>query len=356
MSEYANVFYVIHFNVIGGIETFIYELVKKYKDTEIVVAYSDKSSDPKQLRRIREFAKVIKVDSNSKIKCKKLFIMYRSNIDMFDAEEVIQLVHADYKTQNLSVNADERINEYYGVSKAVADNYEELLKKIGCNKKVKVCHNPLTIEKPQKVLKLISATRLTKEKGLDRMKKLVKELEKNNIPFLWLIFTNKRDEIKNKNVIYMEPRLDIRNYIADADYLVQLSDTEAFCYSVLESLALKTAVIVTKVPSFVEMGVKDGINGYILDFDMNNLSIKNIYENIPKNFEFKAPKDIYDKLLYEKKSEYRCGKIVKVKCTKSYYDVELEKWMTPKTEPWEITEDRAEELINHEKGSLIEII
>ena len=34
--KYANVFFVPHFNIIGGIETYIYELVKKYKNIEIV--------------------------------------------------------------------------------------------------------------------------------------------------------------------------------------------------------------------------------------------------------------------------------------------------------------------------------
>ena len=68
-TKYANVFFVPHFNIIGGIETYIYELVKKYKDIEIVVAYSNIDSNKKQLRRIREYAKVIKVDSKSKIRC-----------------------------------------------------------------------------------------------------------------------------------------------------------------------------------------------------------------------------------------------------------------------------------------------
>jgi glycosyltransferase involved in cell wall biosynthesis len=48
----------------------------------------------------------------------------------------------------------------------------------------------------------------------------------------------------------MTPRLDIRDYIADADYLVQLSDTEAWSYSVLESLSLGTPVITTPIPCF----------------------------------------------------------------------------------------------------------
>ena len=221
MTKYANVFFVQHFNVIGGIETYIYELVKKYKDIDITIVYSRQDSDIKQLNRIRKYARVIKL-GNEKIQCERLFIMYRSNIDMFEADYIIQITHADYKAQNLAPNLDPRINEHYGVSKAVVKTYEEI-----SGLETKVCYNPLTIDKPKKVLKLISATRLTKEKGKDRMIILANELTKRNIPFLWLVFTNDRNAIDNPNVIYMPPRLDIRNFIADSDYLVQLSDTEA---------------------------------------------------------------------------------------------------------------------------------
>ena len=85
-----------------------------------------------------------------------------------------------------------------------------------------------------------------------------------------------------KMLIYMKPRLDIRDYIADADYLVQLSDTEAFSYSILESLCLGTPVIITPIPSSIEMGVKNGINGYILDFSMKDIPITQIYKTFLK--------------------------------------------------------------------------
>ena len=37
--KYTNVFYIPHFNVIGGIETYIYELAKKYSKYKIVMRY-----------------------------------------------------------------------------------------------------------------------------------------------------------------------------------------------------------------------------------------------------------------------------------------------------------------------------
>lgn len=350
--KYTNVFYVPHFNVIGGIETYIYELVKKYKDEDITIVYSDPTSDKKQLARIRQYARVIRqpLNSKDKIKCKRLFTMYRCKLDLFEADSVIQIIHADYKEQNLKPNLDERIDKVYGVSKSVAKSYEEISKI-----ETGVCYNPIFIEKPRKILKLISATRLTKEKGLERMKKLTYELDKAKVPYIWLIFTNKTDEINNPNVIYMKPRLDIRDYIKDADYLVQLSDTEAWCYSVLEALCLNTPVIVTPIPSFKEMGVKTGINGYILPFDMKDIPIEDIYTKVPKNFKFEAPKDAYEKLLLKGKKTYNGEKQVWIKARRSYYDNEEQEHKTPLSDPWEVSISRAQELINHPKGALVEI-
>lgn len=337
--KYANVFYIPHFNIIGGIETYAYELAKKYKDKDIVFVYSDRKSDIKQLNRIRKYARVIYQPFNAteKIKCDRLFVMYRSKIELFEADEVIQIIHADYEAQNLKPNLDERIKEYYAVSQAVADSYKRI-----SGVDVKVAYNPLTIDKPKKILRLISATRLTKEKGKSRMIKLADALDKAGIPYEWRIFTNDILPIPNENVIYMKPRLDIRDYIADADYLVQLSDTEAFSYSVLESLCLGTPVIVTNIPSFKEMGIINGVNGYILDFSMNDIPINDIYKKVPK-FTFKMPKDIYDELLIDKPSTYDPSELVKVKCKKIYTDLEFNKKIN-KDEEFEITKERAEYL------------
>ena len=337
--KYANVFYVPHFNIIGGIETYCYELAKKYKDKDITFVYSDKTSDINQLNRIRKYARVIyqPYNAENKIKCKRLFVMYRSKIELFDADEVIQIIHADYEAQNLKLNLDEKIIKHYGVSKAVADSYKRI-----SGVDVGVCYNPLTIDKPKRILRLISATRLTKEKGKDRMIKLADALDKAGIPYEWRIFTNDKLPIPNKNVIYMAPRLDIRDYIADADYLVQLSDTEAFSYSILESLCLGTPVIITPIPSSIEMGVKHGLNGYILDFSMQDIPIIDIYEKIP-NFTFKPPKDGYDKLLIDEASTYKPDAIVNVICKRSYKDIELNR-RVEKNEELEITTERAEYL------------
>lgn len=341
---YSNVIYIPHFNVIGGIETYAYELAKKYHKYDITIFYS--AGDSKQISRLRKYVRVLKL--KDKVKCKNLFIMYKCDLDMFEAEHIVQITHADYKAQNLKPNLDPRVDEHYAVSNSVAKTHEEI-----SGLKTKVCYNPITIEKPKKVLKLISATRLTKEKGKDRMIKLANELTKQNIPFLWLIFTNDKNAIDNKNVVYMNPRLDIRDYIKESDYLVQLSDTEAWCYSVLESLCLGVPVIVTPIPCFEEMGIEEGKNGYYIDFSVKNIPIEKIYKKIPK-FEYKAPEDIYEKLLIKEKSTYNPSKKTMVRVLRGYTDLVLDKYLE-KGKELEMPKERIEELIDR-KYPLVEYI
>ena len=148
-------------------------------------------------------------------------------------------------------------------------------------------------------------------------------LDEANIPYLWLIFTDDTKAINNPNIIYMKPRLDIINYIANADYLVQLSDNEGYCYSVVESLCVGTPVIVTDMPVMKEIGVNK-TNGFILDFELNNVDLNAIYKGLPK-FEYKPKEDNYKKLLIKSKSDYEPNKKVKVKCIQDYNDIELNK-------------------------------
>ena len=65
----ANIFYVSNFNIIGGIETFIYELARKYSDYDITVVY--KTGDQDQLERLRKHVKVRQYQGQ-KLKTKKV--------------------------------------------------------------------------------------------------------------------------------------------------------------------------------------------------------------------------------------------------------------------------------------------
>ena len=123
------------------------------------------------------------------------------------------------------------------------------------------------------------------------------------IPFQWFVYTNDTGVFKNPNMITLHPRLDLEPYIASADYLVQLSDSEGYCYAVNEALTLGTPVIVTDLPTFREQGVADGETGYLLPLDMENVNVKQIYNKIPK-FKYAPREDTWADELAPGASEY----------------------------------------------------
>ena len=343
MIESKNIFYVSNFNVIGGVETYIFELVRKYKDYDITVIYKTGNID--QINRIRKYVR-IKRYNGEEIKCKRAFFNYETDIiDKVEAEEYIQVIHAMFKTQGLTPRVNPKITRYLCVSKSAGEEWEELT-----GFKCEYCRNPLTIteEEKKKTLFLISATRLTPEKGKNRMITLADKLNKAGVNYLWFIFTNDTQAINNPNIIYMKPRLDIRPIIAsirDRGYGVQLSDCEGDCYFTRECEALGVPLLVTPIPSFKEQGLIDGKNCYYIPFDMQEIDIDKIVNKIPE-YEPYLGEDTWDKVLVKSKSKYKeeMQRMVKIKALVNYTDIVLDKYKTPLDEPYEVTYERAEYL------------
>ena len=291
---WKNVFYFYRLAPIGGIETFYYQLAKRFYDSDITIVYQ--TADKAQLRRLKKYVRCVKFTKGSIIKCEKIFFNFNLDIiNNVEAKEYNLLLHGVYKKLGLAPPQHPKINNYYGVSQAVCDSFYD-----HTGKHAKLLYNPFQADKPKKILHLISATRLTPEKGRSRMEKLAAALDSAGIPFQWLVFTNKAERpIENKSIYYMEPRLDITNYIADADYLVQLSNTEGYCYAVAEALTLGTPVIVTDLPVFKEMKIQ----GYTLPLNMSNVPVKEIYENKIK-VNWKAPETNWGEVLVAGASTY----------------------------------------------------
>ena len=350
--EGTNVFYISNFNVIGGTETYIYELTRKYKDIDITVIY--KTGHWKQIDRIAKNVRIVKYHGE-KIKCKKFFCNYQMDIiDNVEAEEYIQVIHAMYKTNKLKPTIHEKITKYFAVSEIAAREWEEIT-----GIKPKVVRNPLQIleEETKSVLFLVSATRLTQEKGKQRIEKLGKLLNEKRINYLWLIFTNDTDAIDNPNIVYIKPRLNVRQYLNTLKgnvYGVQLSDCEGDCYFTRECEGLGIPLLVTPIPSFKEQGLIDGVNCYYLPFDMENIDIDKIVNNIPE-YKGYIREDKWKDELINVKSNYKEENMkVKVKCTYSYTDVELGKDI-PLGYEWIVDKKRLE-VLQSNPHHLVEIV
>lgn len=340
-----NVFYFRYLNKIGGIESFFYYLAKKYKDYDITIYYTD--GDMAQVNRLAKYVRVKKY-KGEKIKCERIFFNFNLDIiENVEADEYIQIAHGDYKAMGIKPNTHPKLTRFLGVSKQVCKTYKEVT---GFD--TELAYNPIMLDEPKKVLNLISATRLTAEKGKQRMIKFAEILDKANVPYLWTVFTDDVNAIVNPNIVYMKPRLDIVNYIANADYLIQLSDNEGYCYSVVEALTVGTPVIVTDVPVFREIGVNKR-NGFILDFDLQNVPVEEIYAGV-NDFKFTPKKDSWGNLLVKSKSTYaeELKELVKVKATQQYYDIDRQTEVK-KGDEYLVTRARAEYLL---ENNVIEIL
>ena len=346
---YNNIFYFDRLNEIGGVETFFYEIAKKYCDNDITVFYS--YGDLKQIQRLKKYIRVIKY-TGQKIKCKKAFFNYNLKpIDNIEAEKYYEIIHANYRDLGVRPNVHDKINEYIGVSQSVCDVFTELTG-LPCT----LCYNPITIEKPKRVLYLISATRLTAEKGKNRILKLAKALDDAEIPYIWTIFTNDTRAIQHPRIIFMKPQLNIRDYIAKADYTVQLSDTEAYCYTMIESLLLNVPVIVTPWDCLKELNITNEY-GFILPFDMTNIPVNEIY-NKKFNFKYNLKPDNWNQILELSKSTYKeeLNSIYTVEALSAYQNnklVDAELGHIPEPgEVWDVSKERFDLLAGENKRGI----
>lgn len=345
----TNIFYFRNISKIGGIETFLYYMAKLYSIYDITIIY--KQADEEQLKRLKKYVKCIKY-YEQEIECQKAFFNY--NLDIIDkvkAKEYYQIIHGDYKATGIPCNTNPKITKYLAVSKIAADSFFE---ETGI--KPETIYNPLSIDSPKKILKLISATRLTNEKGYNRMIKLAEELTKNKIPFEWHVFTNKSD-INSDFFIARKPKLSIIDYIAEADYLVQLSDSEGYCYSIVEALSIETPVICTDIPVLKEIGVNKS-NSYIINMDMSNIDVNKIYKEIPKVENYKAPKCMLINYMDKTKSIYQEERKMKYEVEaldtykrKKIIDVELNK-IPYEGERFIVTGERLETLLGNNSKNL----
>lgn len=342
-----NIFYFHHLNQIGGVENMFYELAKKYNNFDITIYYD--VGDQKQIDRLKKYVRVKKYQGE-RIKCEKAFFNYNMNIiDNVDANDYYLIIHADYKAQKIVPYIHPKINKFIGVSQAVCDTFKEIT-----GHDCQLCYNPITIDAPKRVLTLVSATRLTKEKGSHRMEMFAKALDNAGIPYMWYIFTNSKPTIDSPNVVYKQPTLEINDYLQNADYVVQLSDTESYCYTIVESLLLGTPVIVTNWPCLKELGVTEEY-GFILPFDMKNIPIQDIYTK-KFNFKYEAKQDCWGDILAPGASTYKdeinSTYLVSAKDVYEYYNTKDSGLgrVPNQGDTWEVSYDRLQVLLGNNKN------
>lgn len=309
----TNVFYFKKISSVGGCESWLFYLSTLYPN--IVIYYQE--ADGEQIKRL---AKNVEVHKYTKpIKCDRFFCSYGYDIEV-EAKEYYHVVHYDAMSVNFTPLQNDNF-KYIGVSKLACESFE---KRTG--KKCELIYNPMPLKR-KKVKKktdkiyLISATRLSSEKGGKRITQLSYLLDKAGIEYEWVVYTNRPHfPFKNQKIKVMPQKLDLTKEISEATYLVQLSNHESFGLSVCESLTLGTPVIVTDIPAFKEIGCKHGINAIICDLDLKNIDIELIKKGLP-DFEYTPPKSNWGKYL-KGESNYDKDKLVKVRTKRKIFDLE----------------------------------
>lgn len=331
---------------IGGIETFIYNFcVNLSKYYNILVLY-DRMADS-QRDRLKGYARTLKNDINQKIICDTLIINRITDKPTINIQyrQKVQMCHMPKLDPRYVLPKDNDIQ--VPVSEVVARSFASDLRNY------EVINNLTAPQKVKEPLMLVSAQRLnTAEKGKSRIEKLAKLLRDKHIPFIWLLFSD--GSLICDGVVNLKPTLDIAPYIKKANYLVQLSDAEGFCYSIVEALELGTAVITTPIEVLDEIGFKDKENGYIIPFDIVDDDIERIY-NVPTfTYKYNNAKRVkqWRRLLDRKPKHLKDRPKALVKVTQAYKDMALYQTLTPGMVV-EMPIDRANEIQNMGFGEII---
>lgn len=334
------VIYCEHCATVGGISTVIYNFchyMRKYYD--ILILYEH--MDDMQIKKLSKIVNVQKWNPYKNFVCDTLILNRLTDTVYANiwSKQTVQICHA-CRQINYRIPQDRDI--LINVSEAAKDSWGQEAEK------GTVIHN-MSLVNSDKCLLLVSATRVnTIDKGQNdqRMRKLAEMLEKADIKYLWLNFADGSLRDMPKSFINMPATENVQPYIEKADYLVQLSDAEAYSMSILEALSLNTAVLSTPFGSLLEEGFEDEKTGYIIPFDMN-FDVKKLL-NVPK-FEFKYDneaiirqwRDILGKT--KPKQKYDPNNRVKIECTQNYKDIELGREIK-KGEQITVSEQRASQI------------
>lgn len=299
MRKKQVILYISRFNKFGGIETFIHVFCRQMAPHVNLTFMYDTAADELEVLRISDHCKVMKY-TGQKIKTDVLILASAwgwNPEETVEAKKYIQMVHADYsvyiKSWEFKYKKGLKTTDHVCVGKNVAKQFA----KVTAYKADHTIYNLLDPYKPAKKakrkpgdpLKLITCSRVSMEKGFIRMIKMCELLRMNNISFVWDIYgdastdygrTITRQFSTYNNVRFRGVTDKVKDLISQADYCVQLSDTEGMPYVVQESLQAQTPVISTDYPAIHEL-VTHGENGYIFNMALSDFD-RDLIMRIPK--------------------------------------------------------------------------
>ena len=238
------------------------------EDYKMTILY-DKIYEPTK-KVFEKYFEVIERKEDTLFLCDRLLVTYSTYYypkNILTKEENYMFIHGNMCDYPHSRKYQyDNYTKYIGVSEISAkkaegyfptDHFEHIL-------------NPIKIDKDlvKPHLKLVSAQRNDPIKKGERIHYISQILDEEEIPYTWNVFTDTcpYDDSVYGGVIYRRSVQNALPYIKDADYFVQLSDSEACSYSILEALALNTKIVVTPLECYKEMGM-DETQGFVIPFE-----------------------------------------------------------------------------------------
>ena len=293
---------------IGGIETANYNIAKTFKDKNLTFCFNN--YDMAQLMRLAKYADIEIDDGQRRYETDVLILAnYDSGeiiLDRVKAKKIYNQCHADWLNmkkldiwKKFTWKPDERIDKVLAVSDTTQYALEQTM---GVKSEIV----PNILAEPDAGTKtFLIMSRATVEKGIDRVFRLYDEFIKAGKEFVMYICSahlefkpDIHDEMaKRPRIIPVEPSPYNGVLLKAADYLIQLSYNESYCYSVREALQRKVPCIVSDIPEFRKI-IKDGVNGFIIMDDFSNVDADKIFNAKLKLAPYKEPvPEIWQKVL-----------------------------------------------------------
>ena len=283
-----------YLNAIGGIETAIETVVRTFKDKDFTIVINATQDGYEEIvKQYEKYAKVVFDRGRNMVHEADVALIFTPIMQevpwhTIKARKVYQFIHSDIKGlmrydqwRDFKWKPDEHITKCLSVSETARDGIKEIF---GVDSEiVPNIFNP----KDDKVVFLYMA-RATAEKGLDKALELAKRFDEAGKDYVLLVCSQVDPYGSiwplmsyNPRIIYIEANPHNAIFYRCANYLISMSTSESWGYSIREALYNGCAVIGSKIPE-IEKVVKDGENGYLLNDDLSNLDIDKIFNKIPK--------------------------------------------------------------------------
>ena len=229
--------------------------------------------------------------------------LFRSYVlECVNAKKKYTWIHSDYNVYGYDKSIDyvllNQFDKIYCVSetcKTIFDNVYPLLSNKSEVKQnivdinfIESQLNGKSFEDGYKGVRLLDVTRIDPNKGLDIAVKVCKLLKEKGLDFRWYILGNDplgyRKELENLIHQYeVEDRFILLGFASnpypfmnDANIIVHFSRFEGRSVFIDEALALKKPILLTNYPTAKDQ-IKNGVNGWICEFDENELCEKLSY-------------------------------------------------------------------------------